>query len=136
MKAPPPSPDDCGSTKLSTNCTATAASAALPPPRRISRPASTAAALAAATIEDFAVPSWTDRLAVPRSGAAARSWAGAGWRAKACTAATRAAKRTRRGGLWRVNMSFADLENGDGDVVRLFEGQGNPAVCGLLQLIM
>src|SRR5262245_54560968 len=128
MKAPPPSPDDCGSTKLSTNCTATAASAAVPPARSISRPASTAAALAAATMKDFAVAKPTVRLPVARSGAPARSWAGTGWSAKACTTATRAAKRTRRGRLRGGHMIFADLANGDRTVVRLFEDQGNGAV--------
>ncbi len=31
MNAPPPMPEDCGSTSPSTSCTATAASIALPP---------------------------------------------------------------------------------------------------------
>ena len=35
--APPPMPDDCGSTRFSTSCTAIAASAALPPSRSISQ---------------------------------------------------------------------------------------------------
>src|SRR5258705_532668 len=39
MKAPPPRPEDCGSTRLRTSWMATAASAALPPAPRISRPA-------------------------------------------------------------------------------------------------
>src|SRR5215469_3044220 len=50
-KAPPPTPELCGSTSPSIACTATAASTALPPLRRISAPASAAAGLAAATME-------------------------------------------------------------------------------------
>ena len=38
-------PEDCGSTRFSTSCTAIAASAALPPARSISRPASTASGI-------------------------------------------------------------------------------------------
>ncbi len=47
MKAPPPTPELCGSTRPSIACTATAASMALPPLRRISRRASTAIGFAA-----------------------------------------------------------------------------------------
>jgi 5-oxoprolinase (ATP-hydrolysing) len=50
MNAPPPRPELCGSTRFSTSCTAIAASTALPPARRISRPASAASGLAAATM--------------------------------------------------------------------------------------
>ena len=49
-KAPPPRPEDCGSTRPSTVCTATSASAALPPARSTSSPASAASGLAATTI--------------------------------------------------------------------------------------
>src|SRR5512136_2427625 len=49
MNAPPPSPELCGSTRPSAACTATAASAALPPARSTWTPASTAYGLAAAT---------------------------------------------------------------------------------------
>ena len=49
MKAPPPRPEDWGSTSPSTACTATAASTADPPRRRTAIPASTASGLAAAT---------------------------------------------------------------------------------------
>jgi hypothetical protein len=48
-------PDDCGSTRLSTNCTAIAASAALPPARSNPRPASTASGFAAAIMYDLAL---------------------------------------------------------------------------------
>ena len=54
MKAPPPMPDDSGSTRPSTICTAMAASTALPPARSISSPASAASGLAAATMSCFA----------------------------------------------------------------------------------
>ena len=47
--APPPMPLDCGSTRVNTICTATAASSALPPARSIWAPASAASGLAAAT---------------------------------------------------------------------------------------
>ena len=50
MKLPPPMPELCGSTTLSTSCTAMAASTALPPIRSISRPAAAASGLAAATM--------------------------------------------------------------------------------------
>src|SRR5260370_30774960 len=50
MKAPPPIPEDCGSTRLSTICVAIAASAAAPPARSIARPAAAARGLAAATM--------------------------------------------------------------------------------------
>src|SRR5215468_9426639 len=122
MKVPPPSPDDCGSTKLSTNCTATAASAALPPARSISRPASTAAPLAAATMKDFAVPSWTLLLPVADSGAG-RSWARTGCSATICAAVKREEEVRPSGcehGLRGSGKTVAD-------VVRLFEEQGNPA---------
>ena len=42
-------PEDCGSTSVSTSCTAIAASTALPPARSTCRPASVASGLAAAT---------------------------------------------------------------------------------------
>src|SRR6516164_3520253 len=48
-KAPPPIPELCGSTRPSVACTATAASTAEPPLRRISSPACTARGSAAAT---------------------------------------------------------------------------------------
>ena len=48
--APPPRPDDCGSTSPSTSCVAIAASTADPPLRRISRPAWAASGLAATTM--------------------------------------------------------------------------------------
>jgi len=50
MKAPPPIPEDCGSTRLSTICVAIAASIAVPPARSISSPAAAASGLAAATM--------------------------------------------------------------------------------------
>ena len=50
MKAPPPSPELCGSTSPSTSWIAIAASTALPPDRRISRPASVARGLAEAAM--------------------------------------------------------------------------------------
>ncbi len=50
MNAPPPMPDDCGSTRVNTACIAIAASIADPPWRSISRPASAASGLAAAAI--------------------------------------------------------------------------------------
>ena len=50
MKAPPPSPEDCGSTRPNVACTAIAASTAEPPSRKIFKPASVAKGLAAATI--------------------------------------------------------------------------------------
>ena len=46
IKAPPPMPELCGSTSVSTACAAIAASTALPPTRRISRPATEACRLA------------------------------------------------------------------------------------------
>src|SRR5438270_12920804 len=49
MKEPPPTPELCGSTRPNITWTATAASTALPPLRRISAPASTASGLAATT---------------------------------------------------------------------------------------
>ena len=39
INAPPPIPEDCGSTKVNTNCTAIAASTALPPCFSILKPA-------------------------------------------------------------------------------------------------
>ena len=50
MKAPPLRLELCGSTSASTACTATAASAAVPPLRSIARPARAASGLAATTI--------------------------------------------------------------------------------------
>ena len=50
MNAPPPTPELCGSTRLSTACTATAASTAEPPWRSTFSPASTASGLAAVTM--------------------------------------------------------------------------------------
>src|SRR5882724_3752485 len=49
MNEPPPTPELCGSTRPNMAWTATAASTALPPFRRISAPASTASGLAATT---------------------------------------------------------------------------------------
>ncbi len=46
MKAPPPMPDDCGSTRFSTSCVAMAASTTLPPRLSISSPAAVASGLA------------------------------------------------------------------------------------------
>ncbi len=46
MKAPPPMPDDCGSTRLSTSCVAMAASTTLPPRRSMASPARLARGLA------------------------------------------------------------------------------------------
>ena len=77
MNAPPPSPEDCGSTRLRTSWTATAASAALPPARRISRPASVASGLAVATMWDFAVARSLSPHPVAASGAPRTSWAAA-----------------------------------------------------------
>src|SRR5262249_21850258 len=125
MKAPPPSPEDCGSTRLSTNCTATAASAALPPARSMSRPASTATLLAADIMKDLAVPIWTGRFPVALSGAAVRSWAGAAGEVKACAAKT-ATKQARRVGLGAANMAWGTLQNCDRGFVRHFNAQENP----------
>ena len=50
MKAPPPMPEDCGSTRLSTICAAMPASTALPPWRNMARPASAASGWAAITM--------------------------------------------------------------------------------------
>ena len=69
--APPPRPEDCGSTRPSMACTATRASAALPPSRRIFNPACAAIGLAAATMNDFAVTSRAVDVAVEASGAVA-----------------------------------------------------------------
>ena len=49
--APPPRPELCGSTSPRTACTATIASAAVPPSRSTRAPASTASGFAAATIQ-------------------------------------------------------------------------------------
>ena len=49
MKPPPPMPDDCGSTTLSANCTAAAASMALPPCASMRAPAAAAAGCDTAT---------------------------------------------------------------------------------------
>jgi hypothetical protein len=51
MKAPPPMPLDCGSTRLSTICVAMAASTALPPLFSTSQPALVASGLAATTMK-------------------------------------------------------------------------------------
>ena len=51
MNPPPPIPDDCGSTSPSTSCMVTAASTALPPRFRISKPASTASGCAATAMK-------------------------------------------------------------------------------------
>ena len=53
-KAPPPIPELCGSTKPRTACTATIASAAVPPSFRTRAPAVAAWGLATATIQSFA----------------------------------------------------------------------------------
>ena len=53
-KAPPPIPELCGSTKPRTACTATIASAAVPPSFRTRAPAAAACGLATATIHSFA----------------------------------------------------------------------------------
>jgi hypothetical protein len=50
MKAPPPIPELWGSTRLRTSWIAIAASAALPPFARISRPAAAASGFAAAAM--------------------------------------------------------------------------------------
>src|SRR5918992_4436269 len=55
MKAPPPMPEDSGSTKPSIICTAIAASTAEPPRFNTSAPASAASGCAAATMKRFAV---------------------------------------------------------------------------------
>ena len=70
-KAPPPMPELCGSTRLSTSCTAIAASTALPPARSISRPASAASGFAAATMYFWAVPRLFAVRPVGASGAGA-----------------------------------------------------------------
>ena len=90
MNAPPPMPEDCGSTTLSTSWTAIAASTALPPRASVAMPASTAAGCAATTIACLLV---TSALEVQPD---ARSWAPAGAHAAAQTsiAARTAANRT------------------------------------------
>src|SRR5690242_14448545 len=59
MKAPPPMPDDSGSTNPSTSWVAMAASTALPPSRIISSPALAACGLAAAIMRFLAMVSVT-----------------------------------------------------------------------------
>src|SRR5437868_3778642 len=125
MKAPPPSPEDCGSTRLRTNCTAMAASAALPPARSMSRPASTAAGLAAEIMKDFASPiPPAARDPVAASGATERSWAAAD--VAPAPSAMRAATAQARMGLGVANMLSGILVSSRADVVRLFKTQGNP----------
>src|SRR5690349_14959409 len=58
MNAPPPSPLDCGSTRPSTACTATAPSAAVPPARMTSQPALLAYGLAVTTMYVCVVPTF------------------------------------------------------------------------------
>src|ERR1700730_17164943 len=126
MNAPPPSPEDCGSTTLRISCTAIAASAALPPACKISRPASTATGLAAEIMKDFAVATWPTRDPVAASGEAVRSWAAAG-APMAASAATTAMMQARRTSLDVTNMPSQSLWCWSGpDVVRLFKWQGNP----------
>ena len=55
--APPPIPEDCGSTTFSTICVAMAASTALPPLRKMASPASAASGFAATTICRLALTS-------------------------------------------------------------------------------
>src|ERR1700722_1414107 len=77
MKTPPRTPELCGSTSPSIAWMATAASAALPPWRRTSAPASAASGLAAATIA----------VVLVAAGARASSCAGSGAPAKSAIAA-------------------------------------------------
>ncbi len=98
--APPPSPEDCGSTSPSTTCTATIASAALPPSRSTAAPASTASGLAAATIQSCEVTgAATSAVPVAASGASA-SAACCAWAGRAISAArARLCRRVVRMGL-------------------------------------
>src|SRR5450755_1734460 len=91
MKAPPPMPEDCGSTRLSTSWVAIAASIAEPPARSISRPASAAYALAADTMCRSARASTREYDCDGPSWASARSHH-AGIAASASTCAITAAK--------------------------------------------
>src|SRR5687768_12690316 len=70
MKAPPPMPEDSGSTRPSIACTAIAASTAEPPRFRISAPASAASGCAAATRKRCATPASRASAAKTRANAA------------------------------------------------------------------
>ena len=70
---PPPRPELSGSTRPRTLCTATIASAALPPASRTLAPASTASGLAAATIQSLPVTGRPSALAVIAARAASVS---------------------------------------------------------------
>ena len=81
MKAPPPRPELCGSTRPSTACTATAASSAEPPARSTFSPALAASGLAAVTIACGVITgaeACRSSAAGGVAGAAAGGWANAG----------------------------------------------------------
>jgi hypothetical protein len=107
MKAPPPMPELCGSARLSTSWTATAASTALPPAARISRPAWAARGLAAATMSLVAEPAVLAMRPVGASGAGITAWAKAGDRAGA--ARQPSPTRLRRRIRWMSIVSFPPL---------------------------
>src|SRR6056297_2174980 len=87
--APPPMPELCGSTNPRTVCTATMASAAVPPARSTSAPASTANGLAAEIIQSRASTGRPLALA-------------------ACASTTRAFGRDGIGGLLRLQRQARD----------------------------
>lgn len=104
MKAPPPMPDDCGSTRFSTSCAAMAASTTLPPRRSISSPASVASGLAATIMKCGALTRLRARVPVAASGL--RSSVATGERAQADgIAASAAASRTAAQGRMRMTDS-------------------------------
>src|SRR5579872_3753771 len=104
-------PEDCGSTRFSTSCVAIAASMALPPWRSISRPASAASGLAAATISCLATTTCRS--------ATLRSWASAplpAIRQKLTSVAANARRRTdvamARNPIWSLRARLRDAWKG------------------------
>src|SRR5690606_30423868 len=119
--APPPMPDDCGSTSPSTVCTAISASAALPPSRNISRPASAASGCAATTMRRSARTTCLAFVPVAISGATASvaccAYSGPPETSTAASAATSPLPRTSLSGLLQLLSSKGDRRPED-----FFEG--------------
>jgi hypothetical protein len=102
-KPPPPMPVSGASTKPSTSCTATAASTALPPRRRISSPASTASGWAADTMKRSA---WRSDRACRPAGGSGRRAAPTERQASAANMAAGATAPPRRTGRCSVSFPF------------------------------
>lgn len=105
MKAPPPMPEDCGSTRFSTNCVAMAASTTLPPRLSISSPAAVASGLADTIMKCAARTSV--RAWLPLAASGFRSSAAVGVRAQAEGATARTAAIRKAAGERHTRMGRA-----------------------------